>query len=100
MRTPALLLPCLALLVALPVAAKKIYKYTDANGQVHYTDQKPQGQVDVTEAVVTNVESRNIADLRVEGSGEVREAHVFNQIAGPVQISVGMTESSNVVSDP
>jgi murein DD-endopeptidase MepM/ murein hydrolase activator NlpD len=100
MRMLPLLLPCLALIVAFPVAAKKIYKYTDANGQVHYTDQKPQGQADVTETVVTNVENRNIADLRVDGSGEVREAHVFNQIAGPVQVSVGMTESSNVVSEP
>ncbi len=100
MRLLPLLLPGLALLAALPAVAKKIYKYTGANGVVHYTDVKPQGQADVTEAVVTTVENRNIADLRMDGSEQVREAHVFNQIAGPVQVSVGMAEASNVVSDP
>lgn len=100
MRTPLLLLPCLALFFVLPAPAKKIYKYTDANGVVHYTDVKPQGQADVTEAVVTNVENRKIADLRMDGTEQVREAHVFNQIAGPVQVSVGLTESTNVVSEP
>jgi murein DD-endopeptidase MepM/ murein hydrolase activator NlpD len=100
MRSLPFLLSGLALFAALPAAAKKIYKYTDADGQVHYTDVKPQGQVDVTEAVVTNVENRNIVDLQVNGTEQVREAHVFNQIAGPVQVSLDVTESSNIVSEP
>lgn len=100
-RRPSLLLfAAFVACTALPAAAKKIYKYTDANGQVHYTDVKPQGQTDVSEAVVTDVENRRIADLRMDGGEAVREAHVFNQIAGPVQVSIGLAEQSNVVADP
>ena len=34
----------LLLLCALPLAAQKIYKWVDENGQVHYSSQKPPGQ--------------------------------------------------------
>ena len=34
---------CAALLVALPVSAQQIYKWTDAQGQVHYTTEPPPG---------------------------------------------------------
>ncbi len=32
---------CLLLLAAMPVSAQQIYKWTDASGQVHYSDQPP-----------------------------------------------------------
>jgi hypothetical protein len=32
---------CLLLMAAMPVCAQQIYKWTDANGQVHFSDQPP-----------------------------------------------------------
>ena len=34
----------LLILCAMPLAAQKIYKWVDENGQVHYSSQKPPGQ--------------------------------------------------------
>jgi len=100
MRQTCLVLLPFALLACPGAAwAKKIYKYTDPQGVVHFTDVKPGGQVDVAETVV-NVENRNIADLRIDGGEDERAAHVFNQLAGPVEVRIGLSEQRNVVADP
>jgi len=99
-RPSPFLVAALLACCTLPAAARKIYKYTDADGQVHFTDIRPQGQADVSESVVTDVENHHIAELRVDGGEDVREARVFNQIAGPVEVQLGLVEQSNVTAEP
>ena len=105
-RPPTLpLLPIAFLLLPLllsatgPVQAKKIYKYTDADGIVHYTDRAPVDVAEVT-AIPVRVDQQRIAQLRLEGSGRARRAVVLNSIAGPVEVEVSFAEAVNVGAQP
>lgn len=101
MKNTRRLLPLALLLLAASAPAKKIYKYTDAKGITHYTDVKPaQDQGQVTETVVRSTEHRNIAELRVDGTDQERQALAFNQLAGPVQIAIRFDANDNVAADP
>jgi len=100
MRRPVIRLIALALIVAAPAApARKIFKYTDENGVVHFTDVRPQDAKAVTEAVV-QVERRDIAELRIDGGEEERDAHVFNALAGPVEVRLTLDDAENIVASP
>ena len=101
MRRPAPLplLGLVLLLAAAPVAAKKIYKYVDEQGIVHYTDRAPADDIEVT-AIPVRVDQQRIAQLRLEGSASQRRALAFNPIAGPVQVELSFAEASNVGADP
>lgn len=101
MTAASLRLPIAVLLAACtaPGAAKRIYKYTDAAGLVHYTDQKPVDEPGVAETVV-KIENRHIAEMRMDGDDDERLAHVFNQIAGPVEVQLSFTQDRNVTADP
>lgn len=85
--------------IAMPVAAKRIYKYIDTQGIVHYTDQKPAGESGVVETVV-KVENRRIAEMRMDDDGDGHLVHVFNQIAGPVEVRLKLMRDFNVAADP
>lgn len=101
MLTPPLRLLLTVVLIAVPLTgiAKRIYQYTDAHGVVHYTDQKPTNEVGVIETMV-RVENRRIAEMRMDGNDDERLAHVFNQIAGPIEVRLKFTQGFNVTADP
>ena len=81
----------MAALAAGPAAARKIYKYTDADGQVHFTDIRPQGRSRCQRGRATDVENHHIAELRVDGGEDVRR-RVF-QILGPVEVQLGLVRA-------
>ena len=103
-RPPRWLLPGVPLLGALllactPAAAKKIYKYVDADGIVHYTDKPPDTDAEV-EAIPVRVDRQQIVRLRLDGTAAERRALAFNAIAGPVEVELGFGESINIVAEP
>jgi murein DD-endopeptidase MepM/ murein hydrolase activator NlpD len=99
-------LPLLRLGVALLLAltagtapAKKIYKFTDANGVTHFTDRKPDTDRPVEETVV-KVEQSRMVELRVEGHATERRARLFNNFAGPAQIELSAGSVRNISTEP
>src|SRR5690348_8468550 len=88
-----------ALLCGSPALAKKIYKFTDANGITHFTDQKPETDAAVQETVVRS-EGQRMVGLRVEGHSGERQARVFNHLAGPAQVELRGDHIQNVTASP
>jgi murein DD-endopeptidase MepM/ murein hydrolase activator NlpD len=84
-------------------AARNVYRWVDAQGMVHYTDQPPQGtaasRVPVTTVRVEG-EVAKIASLRLDSAGDHYEAVVSNTQAGPVEIELRAASASNLASDP
>jgi murein DD-endopeptidase MepM/ murein hydrolase activator NlpD len=94
----------LALLVfaawVVPLAhAKKIYKIVDANGITHYTDRKPDADVEAT-IIPVRAERQQIARLRLEGVEHERRAVVSNLLAGAIEVELKFSASSNIAGDP
>lgn len=87
------------LLAAPPLAAKKIYKYVDEQGIVHYSDRKPKTDVEV-EAIPVRVEPSDIVRLRLDDSDSGRRALVFNTLAGPVEVELVFAEADNIRAIP
>ncbi|UXI67609.1 peptidoglycan DD-metalloendopeptidase family protein [Tahibacter amnicola] len=79
--------------------AKKIYKYTDANGVTHFTDQKPATDAKVEETVV-KIEQQRMVELRVEGHADERRARAFNRLAGPTEVELSVGDIRNVSANP
>ena len=79
--------------------AKKIYKFTDANGVTHFTDRKPETDQPVEETVI-KVEQSRMVELRVEGHATERRARLFNNFAGPAQIELSAGSVRNIATDP
>ena len=99
----------LALLLALvlPIVAghasadDKVYRWVDKNGRVHYGDRPPANATPMkVRAIPVPVEPSAIARLRVEaGDGEYL-AYADNSLAGPIEVMLGFTRSTNVRGDP
>ncbi len=90
-----------AALTTLPAAAwgKKLYKYVDEDGILHYTDREPQTEQPV-DAWSVRVEEQPAVTLRREDvSGGIR-IHARNRWHGPVQVGLDFTEARNVRSTP
>lgn len=92
---------CLAIALAVPLgaAAGDMYKWQDADGLWHFSDQPPEhGQSFDTFQV--EGEPQPMVTMRQEGP-ERSPTHVFfNRYYGPAQIELHLTESENVRSDP
>lgn len=95
---PRLIAAALLLSCAAP-QAKKIYKFTDANGIVHFTDRKPDTDRPVQESTV-RVEQSKMVELRVEGHATERQARLFNNYAGPAEVELSLGDVSNISTDP
>lgn len=87
-------------------AAAHVYQWTDAQGVRHYGDRAPpQGAGNAAprrvNAIAMPVRASPIAALRTRNlaQGGV-QAVVDNRISGPVEVSLGLGESTNVRSDP
>ncbi|MDC8011325.1 M23 family metallopeptidase [Tahibacter soli] len=85
---------------ALPVAAKKIYKYTDANGITHFTDVKPATDRPVEETAIKAAGDKRWVALRIEGSSGERQARVFNNLSGPTEVEISAGAIDNITSTP
>lgn len=96
---PLLAVAVLAVLVAPEAGAKRLYKYTDENGVVHYTDRAPNTEQPVDSWLV-EVGSRPIVDLRRETRGDWVLISAFNRWHGPVEIGLRFEAAENVTSRP
>jgi len=79
--------------------AKKIYKFTDDAGVVHFTDKPPATDRPVQESVV-KVEPGAMVQLRIDGHDAQRQARVFNHFAGPAQVELSVGDVRNIATDP
>jgi murein DD-endopeptidase MepM/ murein hydrolase activator NlpD len=89
----------LLLLLAVPAAAQRVYKWTDEKGVVHYSDRAPPEEVQA-ETFRVRAEPQNIARLRLVGDGGERSAWATNTIAGPVEVELRFATSDNARAEP
>lgn len=89
------------LLPAISTQASKVYRWTDAAGQVQYGDrvdpQVPERQVAVSRV---RAEPSAIARLRVEPGEDAQLAWVDNLLAGPIEVMLRADAGTPVASDP
>ncbi len=91
------------LLLALPVGAdiRQVYRWVDARGAAHYGDHPPQGILAAKVRVIpVAVEPHAIAQLRIEAGDGNYLAWADNSLAGPIEVMLSFTRSSNVRADP
>ncbi|MPQ65256.1 MULTISPECIES: peptidoglycan DD-metalloendopeptidase family protein [Pseudomonas] len=95
-----LLLSCGLLMAATSAAAMTIYKYTDANGVVSYSDRPaPGAQVFVfRDRMVEHLEHQVRLDIRKQKGGD--EVYVRNDLYAPVEIELGFGALKNVSGAP
>ncbi len=98
-------LVCATLLV--PVEAKRIYQYRDANGILHFTDKKP-GVEPVSEYKETVVapERQSIVEMFMFEERETNNVTLSHSVTlqnrwrGPVSVELTMPDSQNAASEP
>ncbi|MBL4610165.1 M23 family metallopeptidase [Halopseudomonas sp.] len=91
----------LMLLLASPLlSASTIYKYTDANGVVTYTDQKVQGaQVFVfTDTMVETFDKQVYVTTKKHPGGETLIVH--NDLYAPVEVELSIESARNLIGVP
>ncbi|UTW05772.1 peptidoglycan DD-metalloendopeptidase family protein [Pseudomonas benzenivorans] len=95
-----LILLCSLLSAAGQVAALTIYKYTDANGVVTYSDQAaPGAQVFVfRDRMVERLDNQVKLETRKHAAGETLQ--VRNDLYAPVQIELKLVDVDNAVGAP
>ena len=99
---PGVLLGALACAALMPLAAgaKKIYKFVDAQGITHYTDQKPEGVASEIKVIGVRAEQQQIASLRLDGRERERMAVATNRLAGAIEVELRFTSQQNVAGLP
>jgi murein DD-endopeptidase MepM/ murein hydrolase activator NlpD len=99
----ALVLP-LALLVAASgsQAGKKVYRWTDSQGNVHYGDASGDAPAHATQLDLDMPppDPASLADLQLVRVGQVTEVYVENQVPAPLQMTLAFTAAVNVDSEP
>jgi len=81
------------------LASASVLRWVDADGVVHYGDRgTPEARRIALRA--PPVDPTALADLEVVRNGESSDVYVSNRLGGPIEISIGLTESNNVQSLP
>lgn len=76
-----------------------VYRWVDADGSVHYGDRGPANAVKVATAPDA-IDPGSLADLEIVRNGDASDVYVRNDLAGPLEVRVGLTDSVNVYPDP
>ncbi|HXH02265.1 MAG TPA: M23 family metallopeptidase, partial [Candidatus Competibacteraceae bacterium] len=100
MRYRPLTLLILLALVALPAAARKLYRYQDADGVWHFTDRRPAQVGPLQVETLRFEEGRRWVTVRNRGSQQTPHLYGINEYHGPVEIELTLPRSENVSSDP
>lgn len=79
--------------------AKNIYKYTDENGILHFTDRAPSEEIKFETVYMERTPEPRIK-MRQEGAKNSPVYIVFNDFWGPVQVELKLTEVENIISEP
>lgn len=90
---------CLLMLLA-PVADAKVYRWVDADGNVHYGDAIPSGVQAERLRNVPDGDPENFAELQVLREGEQAVVRVGNRLKGPIQVALQLVADSNVAAEP
>jgi len=85
--------------------ASKVYKWVDAQGVAHYSDQQPDmaDQVEVqVEEIPTPAPPDTTREVRIRNRGSKRHPQLFvvNPFHGPVNIRLKLTQADNIVTEP
>lgn len=106
-KAAALVLVAVSLLTAATVQAKRIYQYRDANGILHFTDQKPNtGSVTELKETVVKAERQSIVEMFMYEERETSSVTLSHSVTlqnrwrGPVGVELTMPDSENASSDP
>lgn len=84
---------------ALAFAASSVYRWVDADGNVHYGDRgTPEARKVAVKAPISDPSA--LADLEVVRNGESSDVYVNNRLGGPLEISLAFNESANVMALP
>ncbi|MCF6225904.1 MAG: M23 family metallopeptidase [Xanthomonadales bacterium] len=92
-------IPLLLLLASMPADAKQMYKYTDEQGIVHYSDKKPITEQKV-ETRPMRMPASDVLSMRNTGTLAKPAYAIRNHLAGPVEVLLTLTESIYVRSEP
>lgn len=85
--------------------AAKVYRWKDAKGVVHYGDRPPAGRVPAAAVQVIPVRAEPGAMVRLRVAGDRNDAAGYqawadNALAGPVEVRLSFSRSSNVRGEP
>ena len=98
------LVPLLVLLLAAgsAVAGKKVYRWVDAQGNVHYGDASGNAPAHAQQLdlAVPPPDPSTLANLQLVRSGTTTEVYVENRIAAPLQMTLSFSAAQNVTSWP
>lgn len=90
----------LACLFAQPAAAKKLYSYQDENGSWHFSDRKPDTDVEVTVVPIKIREHSKKVYVRQVGERKKPSVEVQNLYAGPIEIEFRLQDAVNTFAEP
>jgi murein DD-endopeptidase MepM/ murein hydrolase activator NlpD len=91
-----------ALLPSVQAAPQDVYRWTDKDGNVHYSDHGGSPTARRVPVAVPDADPSSLADLEIvrSTSGEGSDVYVSNKLGGPLQVAVGLTEANNVSARP
>ncbi len=87
-------------LLAGSATAKHVYQYTDANGIVHYTDQKPGDETQGVKSTLVRTDHQPLIHMREDGTDADRTMTFVNSAGGPVTLDLEFVTRNNVQSEP
>jgi hypothetical protein len=92
----------LALAAGSAVAGKKVYRWVDAQGNVHYGDSSSDTPADATQLdlAVPPPDPSTLADLQLVRDGVATDVYVENRIAAPLQMTLSFSQQQNVTAWP
>jgi len=79
--------------------AKRLYKYTDEKGVVHFTDQEPETDQPV-EVRRVKAENSNIFRITTERSEGKNHQILQNLLYGPIELQIRVVEEENLLTEP
>ncbi len=80
--------------------AKHVYQYTDAQGVVHFTDQKPPDNTAGVKSTLVRTDAQPLLRSREDGTDEDRTIVFVNSTGGPVTVELNLIDATNVRSEP
>jgi len=97
---PYRLLLLICLTWAATAEAKHVYQYTDAQGVVHFTDQKPPDNTAGVKSTLVRTDAQPLLRSREDGTDEDRTIVFVNSTGGPVTVELSLIDAVNVRSEP
>jgi murein DD-endopeptidase MepM/ murein hydrolase activator NlpD len=95
-----LLAGLLAAVAAGAAAENRVYRWTDADGRVHYSDHVPPGTRQAQRVSVPEGDPSGLAQMLIGRDGDTRIVRVRNLLAGPIEVRLGTSADGELLSEP